>query len=154
MHQDGLELASQSRNPNPESKAHATSGFSTHQFCILCTFNDYFIDIAAVKRHLCSVDSPFSNFKDGEVRMLALQGPPGTGKTRTLLGLLSIILHAAPEGSIRAGTAKPVRVTGKRTAEDTVRLWKKANPWLMGITIPRQAAVTRLLSMSRGSFAT
>ena len=65
-----------------------------------------------------------------------LQGPPGTGKTKTLLGLLSIVLHAAPEGSLGLKTyAAPT--TQKLTEDDKYRLWLKASPWVAGLPNPR-----------------
>jgi senataxin len=34
--------------------------------------------------------------------LVLIQGPPGTGKTKTILGLLSIIMHSAPKGAFAA----------------------------------------------------
>lgn len=33
--------------------------------------------------------------------VVLIQGPPGTGKTRTILNLLSVIMHAAAKGRLR-----------------------------------------------------
>ena len=62
------------------------------------------------------------------------QGPPGTGKTRTILGLLAIVLHASPhrvgQAVSKAGSAftagQPVK------GNDLVRLWVKSSPWAAG----------------------
>jgi hypothetical protein len=67
-----------------------------------------------------------------------MQGPPGTGKTRTILGLLSIVLHAAPAGS--AGMAKSkaaAQPMPEYSRADLIRLWAKASPWLAGARDPR-----------------
>jgi hypothetical protein len=32
--------------------------------------------------------------------VVLIQGPPGTGKTRTILNLLSVVMHAAQRGSL------------------------------------------------------
>jgi senataxin len=37
--------------------------------------------------------------------MVLIQGPPGTGKTKTIMGLLSIILHSAPKGAFSTTVA-------------------------------------------------
>ena len=69
-----------------------------------------------------------------------LQGPPGTGKTRTILGLLSVALHAQPAVQ-RAGISdyvqKPV------PAEQLARLSIRAAPWLHGLPSPRWVSVLR-----------
>lgn len=88
----------------------------------------------------CAMKAPIS---------LHLQGPPGTGKTRTLLGLLSIVLHAAPKGSIGVSSRPTTRISATRTAEETTRLWKLANPWLSGKAIPRQAETEQLCLLIR-----
>lgn len=66
------------------------------------------------------------------------QGPPGTGKTRTILGLLSIVLHAAPAHAAglgqRKAAAQPMPEYGR---EDLIRLWAKASPWNAGAADPR-----------------
>ncbi len=48
-----------------------------------------------------------------------LQGPPGTGKTRTILNLLSVVMHAAAKGSLellQAGAMGSSREVGSRRA--------------------------------------
>lgn len=32
--------------------------------------------------------------------VVLIQGPPGTGKTRTILNLLSVVMHSAQKGSL------------------------------------------------------
>ncbi len=32
--------------------------------------------------------------------LVLIQGPPGTGKTRTILNLLSVVMHSAQKGSL------------------------------------------------------
>lgn len=32
--------------------------------------------------------------------MVLIQGPPGTGKTRTIINLLSVVMHAAQQGAL------------------------------------------------------
>jgi senataxin len=61
-----------------------------------------------------------------------LQGPPGTGKTRTIMGLLSIILHASPAntaGLVQRAAAQPMSEPAR---EDLPRLWRLAAPWISG----------------------
>lgn len=63
--------------------------------------------------------------------VLLLQGPPGTGKTRTVLALLSLLLHAAP-GSCGKGSS--LSVADSRSppcAAERPRQWLKC-PWLAG----------------------
>ncbi|KAL0052040.1 hypothetical protein WJX82_006920 [Trebouxia sp. C0006] len=71
--------------------------------------------------------------------VVLIQGPPGTGKTRTILALLSIIMHSAPPGSARllkgSTTARPIVQIGM---QDQKRLWLQASPWLIGAN-PREA---------------
>lgn len=67
------------------------------------------------------------------------QGPPGTGKTRTIMGLLSIILHASPAntaGLVQRAAAKPMPEVPRA---DLDRLWRLASPWLSGAANPRSA---------------
>ena len=68
-----------------------------------------------------------------------VQGPPGTGKTRTIMGLLSIILHAAPAntaGLVKRAAAQPMPDYARG---DLDRLWRLASPWLSGTANPRSA---------------
>lgn len=66
----------------------------------------------------------------------ACKGPPGTGKTKTILGLLGIVLYAAPEGSsglvIHEDVALAPLTPTKRT-----QLWHAASPWACGGLNPR-----------------
>ncbi|KAK9842012.1 hypothetical protein WJX81_004236 [Elliptochloris bilobata] len=64
--------------------------------------------------------------------VVLIQGPPGTGKTRTILNLLSVILHAAPPDSAGMGSRAPEAPLTELTWADKKRLWYKASPWLMG----------------------
>ena len=62
------------------------------------------------------------------VRLACPQGPPGTGKTRTILGLLSIIMHSVLTGSaglthVEAAASRQLRL------EDCQRLYLAASPW-------------------------
>lgn len=78
-----------------------------------------------------------------------LQGPPGTGKTRTILGLLSIILHAAPAhsaGLIRRAQPQPMPEFSR---QDAHRLWLQAAPWLSGAAHPRCLPLLLRLSVCR-----
>lgn len=59
----------------------------------------------------------------------AVQGPPGTGKTKTLLGLLSVILYALPEGSM--GLRK-----NRATMTQNLTTEEKACIWLSGLLRP------------------
>lgn len=64
---------------------------------------------------------------------MAVQGPPGTGKTRTILALLSVIMHSAPPGSgklLKGSTAPKARTQISKQEKDT--LWKLSSPWLLG----------------------
>ena len=75
--------------------------------------------------------------RGGAHALAVVQGPPGTGKTRTILGLLSIILHAAPAHSsalIKRAPAAPMPEYG---TDDVCRLWRNAAPWLAGTADPR-----------------
>ena len=63
--------------------------------------------------------------------MGACKGPPGTGKTRTILGLLGIILFSAPEGTSGLVIHDEV-VVAELAPEDRTQLWLKASPWACG----------------------
>ncbi|PIA47781.1 hypothetical protein AQUCO_01400405v1 [Aquilegia coerulea] len=59
-----------------------------------------------------------------------IQGPPGTGKTRTILGLLSAILHSTPA---RVQSKEGLRGQRRRPELDInerYNHWKLASPWL------------------------
>ena len=71
------------------------------------------------------------------LKRIGAQGPPGTGKTRTIMGLLSIILHAAPAntaGLVKRAAAQPMP---EYAQDDMDRLWRLASPWLSGSANPR-----------------
>lgn len=71
------------------------------------------------------------------------QGPPGTGKTRTILGLLSVILHAAPPDSAGLGShAHDPEPAPQLMPDDLHRLWRLASPWLNGGPCYRRACPT------------
>ena len=77
-----------------------------------------------------------------------LQGPPGTGKTRTILGLLSIILHASPAntaGLVKRAAAQPMPEYSRK---DMDRLWRLASPWLAETANPRHACATQPMSLN------
>ena len=80
--------------------------------------------------------------------------PSGTGKTKTILGLLSIIMHSAPRGAFASAVPKggsgsvptsPTAAAGlpsyvryqKLSAEKRRRVWMEANPHLLGWPDPR-----------------
>ena len=67
------------------------------------------------------------------LELMALQGPPGTGKTRTILALLSVIMHSAPPGSGRLlkGRTAP-QVKAQISEQEKVNLWELSSPWLKG----------------------
>eukprot|EP00884_Botryococcus_braunii_P016658 jgi/Botrbrau1/3676/Bobra.0008s0007.1 len=74
--------------------------------------------------------------------LVLIQGPPGTGKTRTILGLLSIILHAAPPG---VAALTDVGTGSTLEPPDSVarsQLWQKAAPWSGGAVNPRAVKCT------------
>ena len=61
------------------------------------------------------------------------QGPPGTGKTRTILNLLSVVMHCANKGALQLQAAAD---SGSRSQalspEERARLWAKQAPWVAG----------------------
>eukprot|EP00878_Enallax_costatus_P007720 GHUV01008081.1.p1 GENE.GHUV01008081.1~~GHUV01008081.1.p1 ORF type:complete len:869 (+),score=299.72 GHUV01008081.1:2923-5529(+) len=86
--------------------------------------------------------------------LVLIQGPPGTGKTRTILNLLSVVMHSAAKGSLELvpKAASTAVVTGKgpgpggtaaaagtsaASANDAARaerarLWRLQSPWMFG----------------------
>ena len=61
----------------------------------------------------------------------------GTGKTKTILGILSVIMHSraasrpAPGGGAGSSSGAP-------TSElERLRLWRAASPWAAGVPNPR-----------------
>ena len=82
-----------------------------------------------------------------------IQGPPGTGKTRTILSLLSVLLHSVPSTSSRttvdfASYAEIREAREKMSSEQTRRAWRLASPWLNGVENPRDAPPT--ISLASG----
>lgn len=96
----------------------------------------------------------------------------GTGKTKTILGLLSIVLHSAPKGAFAAAprpssaagnstaggseaAGQPDRGVGGTGAEahpaalDGHELWLASSPWLAGRPDPRWAGGSRILHADR-----
>lgn len=68
--------------------------------------------------------------------MGACKGPPGTGKTKTILGLLGIVLYAAPEGSSGLVIHEDVALAPLTPTQRT-QLWHAASPWACGAPNPR-----------------
>jgi len=66
-----------------------------------------------------------------------VQGPPGTGKTKTILGLLSIIMHSVPQDYKEILAQGKSGGSGCLLAEDAERLWRKLSPHLVGLENPR-----------------
>eukprot|EP00798_Chlamydomonas_sp_ICE-L_P026006 gene26007-11698_t len=63
-----------------------------------------------------------------------IQGPPGTGKTRTIINLLSVVMHSASKGLIQMMGSEAVRKGHEMTDEDKLSLWSAQAPWLDGRT--------------------
>lgn len=69
----------------------------------------------------------------------------GTGKTKTILGLLSIVMHSAPKGAFSTSAAPSAGAGGelspksamKRRARGRDDLWLACSPWLAGKPDPR-----------------
>jgi DNA polymerase III delta prime subunit len=84
--------------------------------------------------------------------LVLIQGPPGTGKTRTILNLLSVVMHSAAKGSLelvpkaaasssghtqpRAAAAAAAAGAGTSAEAAAVaerqRLWRLQSPWMFG----------------------
>ena len=60
-----------------------------------------------------------------------MQGPPGTGKTQTILGLLSVVLHASPLAQ-QAGAAAQLVVREPISEQQKQAAWRAAAPWMHG----------------------
>ncbi|CAL8467911.1 g7449 [Coccomyxa elongata] len=84
--------------------------------------------------------------------VVLIQGPPGTGKTRTILGLLSIVLHAVPAHSSGLTKRSPAAPMPEYGADDVRRLWRSAAPWLAGVADPRDDVFRRDAGNERGTF--
>lgn len=71
-----------------------------------------------------------------------IQGPPGTGKTQTILGILSVILHATPARIHSKGKLTEIKRGPELPIQDKYNHWEKASPWLAG-TNPRDAIMPK-----------
>ena len=97
--------------------------------------------------------------------LVLIQGPPGTGKTRTILNLLSVVMHAAAKGSLElmpraVNTKANAKGSGAAAAavegeggsstgaaageegagdgdEERSRLWALQSPWMFGMPTAR-----------------
>ncbi|XP_062178098.1 probable helicase MAGATAMA 3 isoform X2 [Alnus glutinosa] len=61
-----------------------------------------------------------------------IQGPPGTGKTKTILGLLSTILHASPARVLSKGELLEIKHKTELSMQEKYNYWARASPWLTG----------------------
>ncbi|XP_041011568.1 probable helicase MAGATAMA 3 isoform X3 [Juglans microcarpa x Juglans regia] len=61
-----------------------------------------------------------------------IQGPPGTGKTKTILGLLSAILHASPARVLAKGELREIKRGPELPLQEKYNHWARASPWLTG----------------------
>ncbi|XP_035540591.1 probable helicase MAGATAMA 3 isoform X4 [Juglans regia] len=61
-----------------------------------------------------------------------IQGPPGTGKTKTILGLLSAILHASPARVLAKGELREIKRGPELPLQEKYNHWALASPWLTG----------------------
>lgn len=68
---------------------------------------------------------------------MLIQGPPGTGKTRTILNLLSVVMHAAKKGSLELVRAAPGERASALDEEARAALWQAQAPWLFDVPNPR-----------------
>lgn len=69
--------------------------------------------------------------------LVLVQGPPGTGKTRTILNLLSVVMHAAKLGSLELIRTTASSKSAEVTDEARRRLWELQSPWLFNRPNPR-----------------
>ncbi|KAH7281053.1 hypothetical protein KP509_36G027600 [Ceratopteris richardii] len=69
--------------------------------------------------------------------MVLIQGPPGTGKTQTILGLLSVALHAVPSQLPSKSGGQRLYVREDFPVEKKFDHWLKASPWLGKAGNPR-----------------
>ncbi|XP_024537137.1 probable helicase MAGATAMA 3 [Selaginella moellendorffii] len=67
--------------------------------------------------------------------LVLIQGPPGTGKTQTILGLLSVILHATVATFSQEGSLRLLQKS-EMSSHEKLDHWLKASPWL-GVGNPR-----------------
>ncbi|XP_059433882.1 probable helicase MAGATAMA 3 isoform X1 [Corylus avellana] len=59
-----------------------------------------------------------------------IQGPPGTGKTKTIIGLLSAILHASPARVLSKGELLEIKHRTELPMQEKYNHWARASPWL------------------------
>uniref|UniRef100_A0A7S0WSL5 Helicase ATP-binding domain-containing protein n=1 Tax=Chlamydomonas leiostraca TaxID=1034604 RepID=A0A7S0WSL5_9CHLO len=75
--------------------------------------------------------------------VVLIQGPPGTGKTRTILNLLSVVMHSAQKGSLELMKEVPQEREGAPLSqlgeEERARLWLAQAPWVGGDLCVRDA---------------
>ncbi|KAK1374132.1 tRNA-splicing endonuclease positive effector (SEN1) [Heracleum sosnowskyi] len=73
-----------------------------------------------------------------------IQGPPGTGKTQTIIGILSVILHAVPVKIHSKGKLTGIKHGRgpEQPFQDKYKHRKKASPWL-GSTNDRDAIIPK-----------
>ncbi|KAF5835699.1 P-loop containing nucleoside triphosphate hydrolase protein [Dunaliella salina] len=79
--------------------------------------------------------------------LVLIQGPPGTGKTRTILNLLSVVMHSAQKGSLElmrhgpngeeAGARQQRYAAQCLPLEERQQLWHAQAPWAAGQPNPR-----------------
>jgi hypothetical protein len=88
--------------------------------------------------------------------LVLIQGPPGTGKTRTILNLLSVVMHSAAKGSLElvpsvaksaaagpgsggasGGSAAAAAAAAGSSSEERERLWRLQSSWMFGEPAPR-----------------
>lgn len=77
-------------------------------------------------------DSQLMAIKAGLGRdpVILIQGPPGTGKTQTILGLLSVVLHATPTRLPSKGGGWHLQARKEISFDDKLNHWLAASPWL------------------------
>lgn len=67
-----------------------------------------------------------------------VQGPPGTGKTKTILGILSIIMHSVPPDAMDV-FSQMSQSTATVDPKDAQRLWLRLSSYVFGPPNPRDA---------------
>eukprot|EP01023_Acetabularia_acetabulum_P019512 TRINITY_DN19953_c0_g1_i1.p1 TRINITY_DN19953_c0_g1~~TRINITY_DN19953_c0_g1_i1.p1 ORF type:complete len:785 (-),score=164.49 TRINITY_DN19953_c0_g1_i1:160-2514(-) len=64
-------------------------------------------------------------------QLVLIQGPPGTGKTKTILGLLSIILYCGQKGTLSTGKGA-LDERKHLTEKELLQNWFQQCPWILG----------------------
>jgi len=74
--------------------------------------------------------------------LVLIQGPPGTGKTTTIISLLSVILAAQPINRNHVADSGDdfIKKKSALSEEEKLAIKMKAQPWLFGITNPRDCS--------------